>query len=320
MGILGFLKTIAPAIIFYIGLIVVIVLSLKGSIDKALLFLIPLFPLQNVIEKLHQFPLGNQFIDIILIAMVLGWFLKAQSNRALLLTPTPLNKLLIIMCIYTYFLLWTGSSFLNLPAPLSFMDERLQAWKNYMIFSLLYIIVVNNIENAKQIKQVVLIMILSMLIMEYYTINQVHLTSGIVSRMKIEGTFVWTGVNAVAAFFSTYTFVLIGLLLFNKSKISSLGLLIVIILNIYCVLFLFSRGAYLAVLAGVIVIIFLSKRIVLVFLLVIMLLIGRSIIPATVIERINETWNDEGSLDRSSETRLELCKESFEYFKKHPLI
>ena len=95
---------LSTLIIFYTGITVVVALSLMGKINLSLLFLIPLFPLQNIIERLHQFPLGKDFVDIILIAMVLSWIFKSISNKEKFFKPSPFNKILIIMAVlYIYF-------------------------------------------------------------------------------------------------------------------------------------------------------------------------------------------------------------------------
>ena len=206
------------SIIFLIGITIVTILSIIGKIHLSLLFLVPLFPLQNVIERFHQFPVGKDFIDIVLIAMVLGWIFKSFSNKENLFESTPLNKILFVMIVFTSISLWIGSSYLNLPLPFSVSDVRVQSWKNYMIFPLLYFLVVNNIKNLKQIKGLLLAMAFSMLVMDYYTGNQIRWMPGLASRAKLSGTFVWAGVNVVAAFYAQYIFVLLGIFIQKKIK------------------------------------------------------------------------------------------------------
>jgi len=306
-------------IIFFVGVTIVVILSLMGKIHLSLLFLIPLFPLQNVIERFHQFPFGKDFVDIILIAMILGWILRSVSKKEKMFEPTPFNKILFVMAIFTYILLWKGSFYLGFPAPISASDVRVQNWKNYMIFPLLYFITVNNIKNIKQIKWLILAMVLSMFIMDYYTGNQIRWMPGITSRGKVIGTFVWLGPNELAAFYTTYTFVLLGIFLCYKISILRLLFTIVIILNMYCVLFLYSRGAYIAILAGLIFISFVKNK-KLIIPLVFLLFFWQVFLPPTVVERINQTRTEEGTLDASSEHRIKMWQESIELFKENPII
>lgn len=319
MGIMLILKTIVPALIFYIGSIIVIVFSITRRIDKALLLLIPLFPLQNVIEKLHQFPLGNQFIDILLIAIMLGWFTESHAARKPFFAKTPFNAVLILMGVYTYILLWTGSSYLYFPAPISVSDERLQAWKNYMILPLLYFIVVNNIKNLSQIKKLIIAMALGFLIVDYYTGKQIRLTPGLASREKIDGTFVWLGVNEVAAFFVHYGFVFLGIFMLVKKKSIKYLSGLIFFTGVYVVLFLFSRGAYLGMLAGLFAIALIRKKILLIP-IILLFIFWQSILPQSVVDRIKYTKNEEtGMLDDSSQKRLNVWENSIQLFKENPI-
>lgn len=320
MGIIAFLKTVAPVIIFYIGLIVIISLSLRGQIHQALLFLIPLFPLQNVIEKLHQFPLGNQFIDIVLIAMILGWFLRNQSEKDKFLATTPFNKALIIMGVYFYILLWTGSSYLAFPAPVHLNDARLQAWKNFMILPLLYLITVNNIKTIKQIRNLVIAMIVGFFIVDYYTGNQINWMPGLAAREKIDGTFVWAGVNALAAFYAHYIFVFLGLFFICNQKTIKILSAIIVVIGTYIVLFLYSRGSYAGILTGIILIAFVRKKLLLVP-IILLIIFWQSILPIKVIERIQQTKGSEtGTLDDSSQKRLDIWEKSIQLFKENPIM
>ena len=192
------------------------------------------------------------------------------------------------MVLYTFYSLWKGYSFLGLPVTLKFDDIRLQNWKNYMIFPLLFFIVFNNIKNSRQIKQLVVFMTFAVVLMNYYTIQQLHWLSSPQERARVHGTFVWLGPNELAAFFATYSFVLLGIIFFDKSKLRRLFFLVSILLSLYCVVFLFSRGAYLAILSGMLFFCFFKAK-KLLFPILIILFFWNTIIPKQVIERINET-------------------------------
>ncbi len=318
MGILAYIKTTALPLLYFGGLTVVVLLSLSGKINLSLLFLIPLFPLQNVIERLHQFPLGTQFIDIILIAIIIGWFSVRIHSGQNIFSPTPFNALLIIMGVYTFFSLLRGSWYLHLPALLSLEDQRVKDWKNYMIFPLLFFITVNNIKSVKQIKWLIWAMLFSIVIMDYYTGNQIKWMPEFVSREKIDGTFVWAGVNVVAAFYAEYIFILLGIFLIYKQKIYRIIFGILIWVGIYIVLSLYSRGAYLALFAGFLVISLLRKRIFLIP-LILLLIFWQTILPPKVVARINQTKTEEGTLDSSSTRRIDVWKSSIELVKDNPV-
>lgn len=311
------IKNIGLVSIYLAGAIILL-LSLTGKVKYGLWFLAPLIPLQNIFAKLQQFPLGKDFNDILLIGMLIGWILSKGFRREPLFHRSPYNKILFFYLIFTYFTLWRGSFFLGFPSPVDILDPRLQNWKNYIILPLLFLLTVNNIKDKKEMKILLILMCLTMFLMNFYMIRQISWMGSWISRTKIHGTFVWLGANEVAAFYATYTFVLSGLFLLVKQKWLKIMLVILILQNLYCELFLFSRGAYLATLAGFFVIGILRNKI-LVLPVILILIFWQSILPQRAIERIQYT-EQEGELDQSTQSRLTLWQESIEYFKQSPIV
>ncbi len=308
---------IIPAV-FFSGLTLIVLLSLSGRVPWGLYFLVPLFPLQNVVERFHQFPLGKDFADIILISMIIGWVISAQGTRKLF-SPSPFNKLLAFMFIFTFFALWKGSAFLSLPPPINPMDVRVQTWKNYMILPLLFFLTYNSIRTKKQVINMALIMAFSMLLTNWYTIRQISWSSGLASRLKLHGTFVWLGPNEVAAFYAIYSFVLLGLFMFDKVKMRKIFYGVTGFFNAYSVMFLFSRGAYVAVLAGLAFFSLLRKRWLLIPLIA-LVMFWQTVLPVEVVERVNQTETEYGELDSSNQKRLIMWEQSMNLFWTNALI
>src|SRR3989338_9910971 len=125
-------KNIGLVLIYLTG-VTIFFLSITGRVKYGLLFLIPLFPLQNIAEKLQQFPLGKDLNDVLLIAMIIGWVMYNNSHREPVFQKSPYNIILFLYFIFTYITLWRGSYFLGLPSPVNLADPRLQNWKNYII-------------------------------------------------------------------------------------------------------------------------------------------------------------------------------------------
>ena len=63
--------------IFLFCFIIILFFTFSGKINFALLLFVPLFPLQNILDRFQQFPLGKYFVNIILVSMMLGWFIRA---------------------------------------------------------------------------------------------------------------------------------------------------------------------------------------------------------------------------------------------------
>ncbi|OGS17948.1 MAG: hypothetical protein A2219_06725 [Elusimicrobia bacterium RIFOXYA2_FULL_50_26] len=305
-------------IIYIVGMSAMILLALFGRVDITVMFIVSLIPLQNVLYRMHLFPMGKDLVDIVLAAMIIGWIVRSVIKHETILEPTPLNTLLIVMAVYTYFSLWQGAFYLNEPAPLSASNLRLQTWKNYMILPLIYFLTVNNIKTTTQMKWLLLFMALTTLIMDYYTIKQIMWSPSLASRDKLIGTTMWLGPNQVAAFYIQCIFILIGLLLTWKDFAMRVMMFILLAVSMYVMLFMYSRGAYVALITGMLAISIIRIR-ALILPLILLLMFWQAILPKTVIDRIKETHTEEGALDSSSRHRLELWEESLSIFQENPI-
>lgn len=314
---IALLKDFAP-IIFYLGFICTAVASLTGNVRLGLLFLVPLLPLQNVVNKLQDFPLGKDLNDILLLCMLFGWFISKASKSSRLLASTSFTGILFLYLIFTYITLWMGSQFLHDAIPVNPMDPRVQNWKNYMVLPLLFFITLNNLRDVKDMRKMMIVMCASMFLMNYYNVQQVADMTSWVNRTKVHGTFVDLGANEVASFYATYTFVLMGLLFFIKEKKEKLGLLILIGTNFFIVLFMFSRAAYMATTVAFIFIALLKNKILLII-PIILAVSWTTFLPKDVINRVTFSEN-EGELDDSAATRLVLWQQSIAYFQESPII
>jgi O-antigen ligase len=269
--------------------------------------------------KFYHLPFGKDLNDILLIAMLIGWFIYSFSTKKHFTERTSYNKIIFFYLIFTYFALWRGSFFLGLVAPTSVLDPRVQNWKNYIILPLLFLLTLNNIKDKKEMKILLIVMCASMFLMNFYTMRQLNWMTAWWSRTKIRGTFYWLGPNEIAAFYATYTFVLVGLFLFIKDKRWRIALAILIFQNVFCDLFLFSRGAYLATVVGLLLIGVLRER-KLIPAIAIILIFWHVLLPADVVQRIEASTQETGELDASATKRLESWQENIEYFKVSPLI
>jgi len=198
---------------------------------------------------MRHLPLGNQINDILLIAMIIGWFVSKASKDKGIFDKSPFNLILILYVFYTYFTLWSASFFLGFPAPVHIFDPRVQSWKNYMILPILFLLTLNNTKNVKEMKRLFLVMCLVNLIMNYTTIREARWLTAWQNRFKIHGLL--CGLESMNfPLLSAYTFVIAGIFLLTKEKMKKIFLGILAWMNAYCILFLFSRGAYLSTLVG----------------------------------------------------------------------
>ncbi len=313
------IKEIIPPIILLVGFLFAII-GLTNKQRWTLLFIIPFFPLRNVVYKLHPYPCGKDFIDILLISLLLGLIFNATRQRnGRVFEKSPLNAIAFITIIYTYISLWRGYFTLGYFAPFDLSDERLQFWKNYSIFPILYFLTFNIIKDKKWIWRTIVVMSLTMVVMDYYQLMQLSWFSNIASRSKVNGTFVYLGPNEIAAFYSQYTIILMSLFFVMRSKLLKFILGGLIWVNIYCIAFLFSRAAYISLVVGCFFL-FAARRRFLLIPLICVVIFWQTLLPQKVKDRINMTTNQYGELDVSSEMRIIIWEQSLNLFKDSPVL
>ncbi len=315
---IGTLKIITPIIFYFIGIMFIFV-SFSGKVRWTILFITFLLPLQNIIDKLQQFPFGKDYIDILLIAMTFGWVVDAAQYKRKTFEKSPINTIAIVLMCYIYLSLWNGYLYLHYFAPFDLSDPRLKSCKNFLILPFLYFLTFNNIHDKKWVWRTFAMMCLSMVFMNYYLLRQIEMFSTITSRDKIHGTFVDLGPNEIAAFYNQYSMILLSIIFFMKNNLKKILLFILFCVNIFCVAFLFSRGAYLGLVAGLFFL-FAIKRKVLLIPLILALLAWQTVLPANVKARIEMTTNAQGELDPSAQGRIIIWEQSISLFKSQPIF
>jgi putative inorganic carbon (hco3(-)) transporter len=128
----------------------------------------------------------------------------------------------------------------------------------------------------------------------------------------------YAGDNGLGAFEASMGLFLLGLYAFEPKRSRKLLLLALIASSVYCLLFVFSRGAYLAFLAGLIFIGIFKERKLLV-LAAVLLFAWQVFLPKSVQERITMTYQG-GELDPSAQTRLNLWQEALDMMSHNPIM
>jgi O-antigen ligase len=140
----------------------------------------------------------------------------------------------------------------------------------------------------------------------------------------VKGTFMTLGSNEIGAFYAAFTLLLIaGMLFFHNLKLRIL-LGILTFFNLYCLLYSFSRGSWLAFLVGGFVLVWCLRRKVAVAGLIGVLLFSgvlMSFLPVAVQERFGTITVEEGEeRDRSAASRFELWTLAMGEFRHSPVI
>jgi O-antigen ligase len=305
------------ATLLYTAEIVCFLLSVFWRPSIGLYLLMAFLPLQTIRYRLHGYFLGAQFVDVLLLSVMLG--LKRQKQPVI--SKTCLNAALIAYVVYTYLSLFKGSLFLGADMPWFFDDPRLSEWKNYVVdLSLMFFVTVSAIRTKKQMKIMLLVMCIGSLVLAkgFHNIMDDRSFSSFSYSLRDAGPMGWAGVNGLAAFAAQMAVAFTALLLFEKRLWAKVGYFAVVGACSYCLLFALSRGGYAAFLIGIIFLGIVRNRLVLIGVFV-FLSMWQGLVPPAVRERVFMT-EENGVIDHSAAARLSLWGEAMQVFQADPVF
>lgn len=316
---LGLTKFAPEAV--YVMCIAVFFLTIFYRPQVGLYFVTFLIPLQNLREKLIPFTFGQNMMDFLILGIVISLFLQSNKKK----NPLPIDRSMVypslLLILGTYSALWIGYFKLGQKMPVTFDSEQLILWKNFIELPFLYFITLATVRDRKQVFIIIAIMTFTVLLMDFYFydnarwLDYTHYADDL--RDKGGNTFFYLGPNETAGFLAEYTMFLIGVFILLRNKFWKLLVAGVIAFNLYCVMYYFSRGAYVAVLGGLLFLGVVKEWKILLILAV--LLVGwRAVLPGSVVERIEMTESGEG-LDSSSESRIDMWMEALGSIRNNPV-
>jgi len=312
------LEGIVP-LLLYLGMFAAFLVSVFWRPNVALYIIVLTLPMQTGRYKLHEFPLGSMLIDILLLGTILGLAIKGQS----VIPKTPLSKFLLALAAFYYLSMWQGSLFIDAPLPLWISDARFSDWKNYVEMFLLALVVASTAKDKKQIRNLIIIMCMSVLLVNrgYISVMMNRDVSHFSYDVREGGMLGYAGVNGFAAFEAMFVSFLLGFLPCVKTKAAKLGIYALLASSVYCLLFAFSRGGYAGLLMGLLTVGVLRTRKYLV-LVVLILISWQLLLPQSVQERISMTTEDAApgmKFESSAQDRIDLWEDAMELFKRNPL-
>lgn len=317
LGLMG----MAP-IALYIGSIGVFFASMFWRPTAGMYLLALMIPLQTGRYRLHQFPLGSMFIDIILLGVILGLYLKNEKIEF----KAPLVGFFLLFSAFYYLSLWQGAFFLNGNMPLSIADPRFSDWKNYVEMFLFGIVANSVFKDKKQIAIMLVVMAASVLLVNrtFYNLMNERDLSHFSYETRDSGALGYAGENGFAAFEAMFIVFAMGIAAFAKRLPLKLAIFALVWTCSYCLLYSYSRGGYLSALAGLLVVAVLKDRKYL-MVLAVLLLGWQTLLPWSVQQRIMMTTDgsdgaENSEIDRSSARRVELWEDAFTVFQSSPLL
>lgn len=305
---------LAPTL--YITVFITFFMSAMKRAEWALYLIAVFAPLSVVWYKLHPFPLGKDTIDILILGVLLGIIVnKGGFDRA------PQAFLVVTLMVVSYIAVWNTSLRFNLPYPFTTANPVLSDWKNYAEMIFLYFLAYNALK-TEELQKTMLVIVATVVLLIAVREFRNFVEGGSFSYDKrAEGPFwiVGLGANHFGAFIAHYGGLLLGMFLIDKHKYRRWLYLAAYLFALHSLFFSYSRGAYLAA-AAVLVFYGLIKKRSLLVLVAVLVFTWHTVLPQTVVQRIEMTETPYGQLEESAANRMVLWEHAKQLFAEHPVF
>ena len=276
-----------------------------------------LLPLQSSQEAhLPTLPGGINFLNIgFALALIGAWYTGGKLSRW-----TGLHRWVWLYLGWSFVTLLIGLSLF--PTPTDML--RFNRLKDSVIGVLLLFVVEMSVTDWTSLKRVLLATALPLLYIlrithsEYASVARWHYSD----KLRVSGTFTSIGANEFGAFCVTVALVLFALLIATKwPRRWRLLLAVGVVSMVMCILWTYSRTAYVTVLIGSVCMLLLWRgRKKMVIPLIFGLLIVPSFLPHAVVERFDSTHVEGPQADTSTEMRYVFWDVAWAHFEMHPLV
>ncbi|MEO1245960.1 MAG: O-antigen ligase family protein [Pseudomonadota bacterium] len=316
---IGWLKAIVKALLplgLYVGTMGTCVLAVAGFPLLAIAAIIVMSPLPNVWYQIHSFPLGKDALDLLVICAFIGLWtgkhIQAGARN---------NVLLILYIFVTYLAVWNSSLAYNLSLPITPSNPVFVAWKNYVQMIMLYFICYHSLGDEKRQQQIVYLMLFVLFLIAFRDAR--NFTSGMSFSYdsRAEGPFwqVGLGPNHFGAYIVHNAALALGLGFFTVQRYWRWFFIGTAIISVKPLFSTYSRGAWAAALAVMVVFGVLQRRSLLVVLIALM--IGwQTLLPEDVVDRVSMTETTDGELESSAGDRVVLWGLAWDMFLDNPVF
>ena len=284
-----------------------------------LLFLIFLIPLQSIyITKLPSLGGGLNLLNVCFLLAFFVWKMRSELKVS---TKTALNKP-ILFFVFSNIL---GLAMHKVSLGVITM-ELVTNIKDMLLAPFLFFITLNSVRDRKGIILAIGATILPLLYMfrVYFAQHRAVSSWHYDHDMRISGTFSQLGSNEVATFYGSYTLVLMTLFYFIKTTKVRFILGFLIALNMYSLIYSYSRGAYLGFVIAILAIVWHVRKKLVFLLIPAMFVFGGVMInflPASVQERVESIFVEKETVrDESAQSRFVYWGLAFEQFLQNPVI
>jgi len=315
-------------VFFFLGVVVFVIAFLNINFALGVFILAMLLSPELPLGQVADRAVVVRVDDIFLIMIFLGWMAKLAVFKEMgLLKRTPLNG-----PIFVYIFACIVSTALMLIEDRGTFTRSAFYLLKYFEYFILYFLVVNNIENFKQVKVFIFLLIITCLLVSVYGLYS-HFGLGFRATAPFEG---YEGeANTLAGYLVLLMAVMMGLFFYAPiSQRDRFGLGVVIIFAFAALVFTLSRSGWLSFLVMYLSFIALTKkgRGLLFFVLLIMALSAPFLTPQVVRQRVSSTFEQGGggktykvmgkavSIDESGAARIDSWQHGFRKVLQKPMF
>ncbi|HFC54002.1 MAG TPA: O-antigen ligase family protein [Gammaproteobacteria bacterium] len=284
-----------------------------------MLILVALIPLQNIyLGKIPALGAGLNFVNLMVIAAFILW--KSNQERSIPSSTTLHYPVYLFMGIYVVSALNGIYSLEELP------KGYFSSLKDVLLPMLIFFIVLNSVRDRRGIVAVVIATLLPLAYMfrvfyaQFSSVYSWHYSD---NMRFVNGTFMRLGSNELAAFYAAYTFLVILLVLYIKPLRYRIPLGVLALLNLYSLMYSQSRGAWLAFLAAVFVVLYKTGKFRVLLVAMILSVSAPMIVsmfPVSVQERFESIFAEEEERDSSANSRFIIWENALEQYRHSPLL
>ncbi|NWF84005.1 MAG: O-antigen ligase family protein [Bryobacteraceae bacterium] len=318
MGLGTGLGTFLPIIVYVACVAGTVASFLRPELGLYLIALI--LPLAHARSRLFDYPLGNHVLELIILGMMVGCILTGKP----LLPQVRFRRTLILIIITSYISLWIGPV-LNpiVPWPITMGDSPFGHWILFVRIPILFLLTFSLITTQRQMQILLLCLLVSFLwVGKSFRQNVGHrdTSAGFSDALRRGGGLGFGGSNGMAAYQAQCLMIILGLWGADKRLWLRAALVAAAAMGFYGVIFSYSRGAYVGLVAALLYLGLFKLRWILP-LLFLAAMSWQAILPKAVQDRITMTYeSDEGELESSAASRLEVWEHALRVSTLDPLL
>lgn len=284
-------------------------------------FFILMLPLEYLQEKIPKGPAGINYLNVTFFLMATWWLVRGSRNGRRWAMPSSINVALLAYIVYSYLGMFiTAAHVPGYPLPLN-TDHYVMLFIRMVNGMFFFWIAANMIDTRRHMRWALYAVAASMLLVyrAFRSDAALHSLASFSNKLRFSGPFVYLNSNELAAMF-LYGCIFFGLYALSQSRRrEKFGFLFVAALYGYGLLYSYSRGAQLAMIVVVALVVSLRYR----WMLVVFLIAAvtyRSWVPNSVIERWEMTETEDGQLESSAQSRKDFWALAMELFHESPVV